>query len=51
MVMIGHVQLTRVIILVTITTNMFTVVRYVIFELLLLNLKFTKAYTIVFSLK
>ena len=46
-----HVQLTGVIFSVTITNNMFTVVRYVMFELSLLYIKFTKAYTIVFTLR
>ena len=46
-----HVQLIGVTISVTITNNMFIVVRYVIFELSLLYIKFTKAYTIVFTLR
>ena len=46
-----HVQLTGVIISVTITKNMFTIVKYVMCELSLLYIKFTKAYTIVFILR
>ena len=46
-----YVQLTGVIISVTIINNMFVVVRYVMFEFSLLYIKFAKAYTIVFILR
>ena len=38
-----HVQLTGVLISVTITNNMFTIVSYVMFELSLFYIKFTEA--------